>query len=396
MPRATSISYWPTRKGGGYFCVRKGERFELALGPDDQPTGPTYRAAQDRFQEIMEGKAREEAEREKRRSEPERATIREVLDAYLKHVTKTKTSGTVGIRLRSFLPFVNHKTKRGLLGELAVCNLKHQDVYDFLEIMETVPRAQVRKKEQKGRLPTTWGPGSQRNFLQGVIAAFNWAVTGKMIDENPLDKISKPSAVSRGADALLGTNTAEIEAMHARIMGVSRPHWRPFIQALKDTGARPGELCAATATDFDEKLGAFVFRKEMSRRSGDFAHKNAKHKDRVIMLTGQTLATVKELVTLFPTGKVFRRKNGKPFGRVNVVDRFIKLRRRLKVKGLTAYSYRHTWATELIKAGMDVDTLASLMGNSAAVIRQHYSHLLADRQGLREKLERFKLAVGGS
>jgi site-specific recombinase XerD len=61
--------------------------------------------------------------------------------------------------------------------------------------------------------------------------------------------------------------------------------------------------------------------------------------------------------------------------------------------GLTAYSYRHTWATEMLKAGMDVDTLALLMGNSAAIIRQHYSHLLADKQGLREKLERFRTAA---
>ena len=95
-------------------------------------------------------------------------------------------------------------------------------------------------------------------------------------------------------------------------------------------------------------------------------------------------------------GAAFRRKNGEPFGRVNVVDRFIKLRKRLKVNGLTAYSYRHTWATELLKAGMDVGTLASLMGNSAAVIRQHDSHLLADRQGLREKLERFSSAAEGT
>jgi integrase len=88
--------------------------------------------------------------------------------------------------------------------------------------------------------------------------------------------------------------------------------------------------------------------------------------------------------------------NGKPFDKVNFVDRFMKLRKRLRMPGLTAYSYRHTWATEMLKAGMDVDTLASLMGNSPAVIRQHYSHLLADRQGLREKLERFMTAAGGT
>ncbi len=96
------------------------------------------------------------------------------------------------------------------------------------------------------------------------------------------------------------------------------------------------------------------------------------------------------------TQRAYSGFHGKPFEQVNVVDRFIKLLRRLKVKGLTAYNYRHTWATEMLKAGMDVDAVAVLMGNSAAVIRQHYSHLLADRQGLREKLERFKTAAAGN
>ena len=45
MPRKPSVSYWPTRKGGGYFCILKGNRHELALGPDDAPQGPTYLAA---------------------------------------------------------------------------------------------------------------------------------------------------------------------------------------------------------------------------------------------------------------------------------------------------------------------------------------------------------------
>ena len=71
-------------------------------------------------------------------------------------------------------------------------------------------------------------------------------------------------------------------------------------------------------------------------------------------------------------------------------DRFIKLRKRPQPPNLTAYSYRHQFATDILKAGRDIDTLAELMGNSPAVIRQHYSHLLADKQALREKLERFR------
>jgi integrase len=178
-------------------------------------------------------------------------------------------------------------------------------------------------------------------------------------------------------------------------MSVSRPHWHPFLQALKDTGARPGEIAGATAEDFKLEMGAFVFHKESNRRRGQFSHKTSKTKDRVIFLCEPTLSNVKELVAKYPTGPLFRRRNGKAFGKVNFVDRFMKLRRRLKMPHLTAYSYRHTFATEMLKAGMDVDTLAELMGNSPAVIRLHYSHLLADVKGLREKLERFRTAAAG-
>lgn len=390
--KATHPRYWPGRKGGGYFVVYKGVRRELALGPDDAPDGPTYRAALTAFQAVLKGQA-EEAERP-----PAPATVREVLDEYLKHISKTKKPGTVEIRLRSFGPFVNHRPSpsKPALGETAVESLTHLAVYRFLEHMETVPRHHRRKKAQGGRKPVTWGPGSQRNFILGVAAAFNWAVTAGMVPKNPLAGIEKPAATSRGAEALLGTNTAEIEAAHLRILQACRPHWRPLLQALKDTGARPGELAAATAADFVEALGAFVFRKEMTWRGDRFAHKTSRHKDRVIYLSGPTLGAVKELAKRHPTGQLFRRRNGQPFGKVNLVGRFAKLRRRLRMPGLTAYSYRHTWATEMLKAGMDVDTLASLMGNSAAVIRQHYSHLLADRQGLREKLERFMTAAAGT
>ncbi len=44
---------------------------------------------------------------------------------------------------------------------------------------------------------------------------------------------------------------------------------------------------------------------------------------------------------------------------------------------------------------MYVDTVAHLMGNSPVVIRLRYSHLLADKAALREKLERFKTVAAG-
>ncbi len=134
-----------------------------------------------------------------------------------------------------------------------------------------------------------------------------------------------------------------------------------------------------------------MFKKEASRRKDEFSHKTAgKGKDRVIMLSGPTLETVKQLVKKFPHGPVFRRRHDGVMKRFHYVGLFTRIQKKLAWETVTCYSYRHTYATELLKAGLDVDTLAHLMGNSPLVIRLHYSHLLADKKGLRSKLERFK------
>jgi integrase len=361
---------------------------ELALGPNDAPTGPTYLAALAKFQDLLGGGGKGMA------CGLAAVTVREVLETYLKHISRTKTPGTIEIRIRSFTPFANFKPEgaNGCYGEKAVEALTHMDVYDFLEYMER-PRGARRKKTQPGRKPVSWGEGSKRNCVQGLSAAFNWAARSGLILKNPLTGIEKPGAASRGAESLVGSNAQEIEENHRRILAGAPPSYRPFIQALKDTGARPGEIAAATAADFRPEMGAFVFHKELTRRREQFAHKTAKRKDRVIFLAGETLDHVRSLTAQYASGPLFRRAGDRPFRKFHIVDRFAKLRRKLRMPSLTAYSYRHTFATEMLKAGMDVDTLAELMGNSPVVIRQHYSHLLADARGLREKLEHFRKGV---
>src|SRR4051794_33005252 len=51
--RKPSVRYWASRKGGGYFVTLEGTLHELALGPDDAPTGPTYAAALEKFGKLL-------------------------------------------------------------------------------------------------------------------------------------------------------------------------------------------------------------------------------------------------------------------------------------------------------------------------------------------------------
>src|SRR5437868_12908724 len=180
MPKATEIRYWPSRKGGGYFCNYRRKQHELALGPKDGPTGPTYLRALDAFKALLERKPAPPPPP----PSPSGRTVREVLETYLLRITKTKKPGTVEIRTRSFLPFVNHPTEAGLLGEKLAAELTHLDVYAFLEYQEK-PRHQQRRKEQKGRKPVGWSAGSKRNCVTGLLAASNRARRSKLIAEYP-------------------------------------------------------------------------------------------------------------------------------------------------------------------------------------------------------------------
>lgn len=117
-------------------------------------------------------------------------------------------------------------------------------------------------------------------------------------------------AASRGAGPLVGSNAQEIEENHRRALAAPSSY-RPFVQALKDAGARPGEIAAAD--DFRPETGALVFHKESTRRREPFAHKTAKRKDRVIFLAGETLDRVRSLAEKYPTGPLFRRRVAGPF-----------------------------------------------------------------------------------
>ncbi len=189
MARRPQTRYYASRKGGGYFATIQGKLYELALGPDDAPTGSTYLEALARFREILQLGGVTQAGAQN--------TVRVVLETYMKHIATRKKPGTVDIRQRSFTPFVNwDPDSRGCIGERPVGSITHFLVYRFLEYMET-PRPQARKNPQPGRKPLGWTAGSQRNCVQSLTAAFNWAVRSGLIPKNPLADIEKPGSISR-------------------------------------------------------------------------------------------------------------------------------------------------------------------------------------------------------
>ncbi len=58
--------------------------------------------------------------------------------------------------------------------------------------------------------------------------------------------------------------------------------------------------------------------------------------------------------------------------------RFERLRKSIEREGLqecVLFSYRHSWITAALKAGVDIGAVAELAGTSVEMIGRHYLHL---------------------
>jgi integrase len=354
----------------------------LAEGPDDGPSGPTFAKAAHIFASM-----RLEATADRAGDENPIALICEL---FLRHVEATLAPNTLVLRKKAIVPFSE------AFGNVRVGRLTRHQVNGWLDTMRQERRSPKGKKMR-------WNNTTINAAIGIILTMFNWAVDEGLIPRNPLARMKKPKAKSRGRAALIGRTPEERKANHARILAAATKAFRPFIVVLEATGARPGEMANATAADFDAALGAIRYHADSNRLAHEHRHKTAGHgKDRVIFLIGEALEIVKELVRKRPRGPLFRTnkprrgdRGGEPNGwsSEEIVKQFTAIRKKTGIPELTAYSYRHTFATAWLEQGKPVDILASLMGNTPNVLRQHYSHLMGDTGNLRRQLEAFRASA---
>ncbi|HEX5270932.1 MAG TPA: tyrosine-type recombinase/integrase [Gemmataceae bacterium] len=208
----------------------------------------------------------------------------------------------------------------------------------------------------------------------------------RLVDTNPVAGVAHPRTTGRGRKALV---TPE---QHARVLAAVKSRGlREMLVALENTGARPGELYAASAADWGDEDGAIVYHAADARREDEYAHKNAgQGKDRVIFFTGDALAMMRELVRRRPTGTLFRTRRGGAWDTATLNSVVAAVRKRVGLPHLVPYSYRHSFITAPIKAGNTAEIVAEWVGNSPATIYKHYLHLFADRAHLRSQLKAFR------
>ena len=124
---------------------------------------------------------------------------------------------------------------------------------------------------------------------------------------------------------------------------------------------------------------------------------------RIPSCTGRGPITVararsRRLCERHPAGAIFRNQDGNPWTLQAINCRFKRKRNRKNDKldkGITAYVYRPSWATDALENGVPDASVAELMGHSnTAMLHKHYSKLRENREHLRKAAEQATKKAG--
>jgi integrase len=251
---------------------------------------------------------------------------------------------------------------------------------------------------------TEWASDWTRQHAVAVVQRpFNWAARQRLIPSNPFRGVAhhagsprRPMSDEEFRKLLRGAARKRTFRPTARkrkpypsdLRRRQRPspgaRFRQILVFLRYTGARPGEACRLRWDDLD--LGQHVIRMTRHKTSRTQRVK----KPRVIPLHPVVVKLLTFVRRLNQPGEfVFLTHRGTPWNRSNLS---LRIRRAREAAGVSddakLYGLRHRFGTQAVVNGVDIKTLAELMGHSTTRMTEHYLHLTGQREHLADAMRR--------
>jgi integrase len=365
MPRTPSIRYFPSRSA--YYTQYHGKQHLLAAGPKDEPDGPTYRKAVERFAQIMHLG-------ELQRSE-DNCSLSALVARYYHHLDRAGRKGSLHVARTMLDPALAE------FGHVRVKELKPVHVNDWIARQ------------------TTWNDSTRNSAVSVLSRALTWGVEQGIVTKNPIARMERPEKRVRGKEVVLP------EALQDLLIEQANRELAKFLRVLRGTGARPGEIIHAECKHFKPEVGAIIF--PWNPPPGEFRWKAGKktRRDRVIFLTAELRELVEaEIEARGGRGRIFQTSRGRNWKSNNLVNRIIKLTGKRQVRAwcrrngfdagkVMCYSFRHSYITRMLHAGCPIKVLADLCGTSVKMIEQTYSHAHDDLGAMRRLFVQFNSAA---
>jgi integrase len=222
-----------------------------------------------------------------------------------------------------------------------------------------LPISQLRPKvdEYKARRRESVGPATLNRDLVLLKAACNKAVEWNLISATPMAKYRMDKVAENPPMALE-------DSEFRKLINKAHPDLAPVILFARHTGMRPAEFRALEWPDLDLEKGWARLR---TSKSGE---------GRMVPLTQEIVECFSRVPKERRTGHVFKHK-GKPLNREGF-SRYQFNRARVAAglpEKVVMYSLRHTWATQAARRGVDLRTIAEVMGHKSMRMLMRYAHL---------------------
>lgn len=208
-----------------------------------------------------------------------------------------------------------------------------------------------------------------RNYVTAVRVLCRWAVREELLAANPCDGVELPSGgVPR--DRIASPSEA-LDLVQAIVDVQDRALYATAFFA----GLRRGELMGLRWEDVDLANGTISVRRAYEPRTQSFGEPKSK-KGRRTLWFPELLRPF--LAALDGTeGLVFPGPKGGPFADTSVRDRVVPHWRALGLEPIGFHEARHTYASLMIAAGVNIKAISEFMGHSSVAITwDRYGHLL--------------------
>jgi integrase len=232
----------------------------------------------------------------------------------------------------------------------------------------------VRGKEKRKTTDKKVMPATVNRELACLRAVFNHAIKGNLPLRNPISKTAAKSLREDNEQTRVLTYDEQ-----SRYLAVATPMLRDVATLMLETGCRPEEIYR-------------IQPKNVHLAEGYFFNPFGKTKaaKRRIKLTATAASILVKRMALRDGEYLFPHDSdpNRPVPKVNNAhDRAL---RDSQVAHFRIYDLRHTWATRAAEAGIDLVTLAAMLGHSKINMVLRYAHPTQEHQTkAMDKFERF-------
>lgn len=239
-------------------------------------------------------------------------------------------------------------------------------------------------KEYVKHLNQTFAPRSVKRKIASVRAFYREQEQNGRMEENPFEKlrlrIQSPRQIPRVIPGQVVQNILQAAYNAYGAAPGSRQILRDIVvlELLFSTGLRVSELCALTEKNF--RLEEDLLRLLIDGKG---------RKERVIQIaTPELLRLMRAYCREFSgeireRGAILLNRRGGPLSPQSVRRIIHRYLAQVDPSGhITPHMFRHTFATALLEAGVDIRYIQSLLGHSSIATTQIYTHVSARQQTL--------------